>query len=246
MTSGSTYFRTWTPRMALLERDHELAELASAARAALAGRGSVVLVTGEAGIGKSSVVEAARSVLPAEGRLLTGWCDDLATPRVLGPLRDLTGRVGTALTGALAAGDRGAVLEAFRAELDRLGHPTVLVIEDVHWADEATLDVLLFLVRRIAALPAVLVLTYRDDEVARLPALPARRPRTPAPGPLGVGRRRARGRLGARRTARHALPGPGRAGPGPGADRPAGRRRTAGRGLGDRAADRRGATIRPG
>ncbi|GAA2866719.1 LuxR family transcriptional regulator [Actinoplanes cyaneus] len=152
--------------MALLERDHELAELATAARAARAGHGSVVLVTGEAGIGKSSVVEAARAVLPAEGRLLTGWCDDLATPRVLGPLRDLTGRVGTALTDALAAGDRGRVLEALRAELDWPGHPTVLVVEDVHWADDATLDVLLFLVRRIAALPVVLVLTYRDDEVA--------------------------------------------------------------------------------
>ncbi|BCY13765.1 AAA family ATPase [Actinoplanes sp. L3-i22] len=152
--------------MALLERDHELAELATAARAARAGHGCVVLVTGEAGIGKSSVVDAARAILPAEGRLLTGWCDDLATPRVLGPLRDLTGRVGTALTEALASGDRGRVLETFRAELEWPGHPTVLVVEDVHWADEATLDVLLFLVRRIAALPVVLVLTYRDDEVA--------------------------------------------------------------------------------
>ncbi|GAA4589855.1 DNA-binding CsgD family transcriptional regulator/tetratricopeptide (TPR) repeat protein [Actinoplanes octamycinicus] len=151
--------------MALLERDHELAELATAARRARAGQGSVVLVTGEAGIGKSTVAAAVRSVLPAEGRLLTGWCDDLATPRVLGPLRDLTGRVGTELTEALASGDRGRVLEAFRAELDWPGHPTVLVIEDVHWADEATLDVLLFLVRRIATLPVVLVLTYRDDEV---------------------------------------------------------------------------------
>ncbi|BCJ41622.1 LuxR family transcriptional regulator [Actinoplanes ianthinogenes] len=151
--------------MALLERDHELAELAAAARRARAGQGSVVLVTGEAGIGKSSVAAAVRSVLPAEGRLLTGWCDDLATPRVLGPLRDLTGRVGTGLTAALASGDRGRVLEALRAELDWPGHPTVLVVEDVHWADEATLDVLHFLVRRIATLPVVLVLTYRDDEV---------------------------------------------------------------------------------
>ncbi|KUL27171.1 ATP-binding protein [Actinoplanes awajinensis] len=153
-------------RRHLLERDQELAELAAAARRAAAGHGSVVLVTGEAGIGKSSVAAAARSILPAEGRLLTGWCDALATPRVLGPLRDLIGKVGTALTEALAAGDRARVLEAFRAELDWPGHPTLLLIEDVHWADEATLDVLLFLARRIAALPVVLVLTYRDDEVA--------------------------------------------------------------------------------
>lgn len=149
----------------LLERDHELTELGAAARRARDGRGSVVLVTGEAGIGKSSVVDAIRSVLPAEGRLLAGYCDDLATPRVLGPLRDLVGRVGTALTEALSAGDRSRVIEALRAELDWPGHPTVLVIEDVHWADDATLDVLRFLVRRIGGLPVVLVLTYRDDEV---------------------------------------------------------------------------------
>ncbi|WP_433826253.1 ATP-binding protein [Actinoplanes sp. CA-015351] len=149
----------------MLEREHELAELGAAARQALDGHGSVVFVTGEAGIGKSTVVGSVRSVLPAEGRLLVGYCDDLATPRVLGPLRDLVGKVGTALTDALGSGDRSRVFEAFRSELDWPGHPTVLVVEDLHWADEATLDVLRFLVRRITALPVVLVGTYRDDEI---------------------------------------------------------------------------------
>ncbi|MBB2942876.1 DNA-binding CsgD family transcriptional regulator/tetratricopeptide (TPR) repeat protein/energy-coupling factor transporter ATP-binding protein EcfA2 [Actinoplanes lutulentus] len=149
----------------MLEREHELAELGAAARQALDGHGSVVFVTGEAGIGKSTVVGAVRSVLPAEGRLLVGYCDDLATPRVLGPLRDLVGKVGTALTDALGSGDRSRVFEAFRSELDWPGHPTVLVVEDLHWADEATLDVLRFLVRRINGLPVVLVGTYRDDEI---------------------------------------------------------------------------------
>ncbi len=104
-------------------------------------------------------------MLPAEGRLLVGYCDDLATPRVLGPLRDLIGSVGTALTEALERGDRGRVLDALRDELGWARHPTVLAIEDVHWADEATLDVLRYLVRRAAQLPLVLVLTYRDDEL---------------------------------------------------------------------------------
>jgi DNA-binding CsgD family transcriptional regulator/tetratricopeptide (TPR) repeat protein len=149
----------------VLEREHELAELGAAARRALDGHGSVVFVTGEAGIGKSTVVAAVRSVLPAEGRLLVGYCDDLATPRVLGPLRDLVGKVGTALTEALGSADRARVFEAFRAELDRPRQPTVLVVEDLHWVDEATLDVLRFLVRRIAGLPVVLVGTYRDDEI---------------------------------------------------------------------------------
>jgi DNA-binding CsgD family transcriptional regulator/tetratricopeptide (TPR) repeat protein len=151
----------------ILERERELAELGAAAQQAKTGEGSIVLVLGEAGIGKSSLVEAVRSVLPAEGRLLVGYCDDLATPRVLGPLRDLIGSVGTGLTRALESGDRAAVIEALRADLDRPGHPTVLVIEDVHWIDDASLDVLMFLARRIALLPAVLVVTYRDEEVTR-------------------------------------------------------------------------------
>ena len=63
----------------------ELSALAGAVRAAAHGTGSVVLVMGEAGIGKSSLVEALRAYLPAEGRMIVGYCDDLATPRPLGP-----------------------------------------------------------------------------------------------------------------------------------------------------------------
>jgi DNA-binding CsgD family transcriptional regulator/tetratricopeptide (TPR) repeat protein len=156
----------------ILERDAELAVLAEAAAAAGRGSGSVALVFGEAGIGKSSLVDALRAQLPAEGRMLVGYCDDLATPRTLGPFRDLVGRVGTELSRALAdGGDRDRLLAALRAELDWRGRPTILVIEDVHWADDATLDALRFLVRRIAGLPAVLVLTYRDDELGREHAL---------------------------------------------------------------------------
>jgi predicted ATPase len=102
----------------ILERERELAELGVAAREAKAGNGSIVLIEGEAGIGKSSLVDAIRSVLPAEGRLMLGYCDDLATPRVLGPLRDLRDSVGTSLTAALDSGDRSRVLDALRAELD--------------------------------------------------------------------------------------------------------------------------------
>ena len=124
--------------------------------------------SGRPGIGKSSLVRALRGLLPANGRLLVGHCDDLGTPRTLGPFRDLVGSVGAGLTRALReGGERDAVLTALRAELDWAGHPTILVVEDVHWADEATLDVLGYLARRIADLPAVLVLTYRDDELTR-------------------------------------------------------------------------------
>jgi len=155
-------------RRGILERDVELSVLAGAVRAAADGHGSVVLVRGEAGIGKSSLVEAVRAHLPAEGRMLVGYCDDLATPRTLGPFRDLVGSVGAELSRAVTDGsDRDRVLAALRAELTWPEHPTVLVIEDVHWADDATLDALRYLTRRIADVPAVLILTYRDDELDR-------------------------------------------------------------------------------
>src|SRR6266576_2451391 len=161
-------FYTHDMRRGILERDAELSALAHAAREAADRRGSVVLVMGEAGIGKSSLVEALRSHLPAEGRLLIGYCADLATPRTLGPFRDLVGSVGTELSRAVTDGsERDRVLTALRAELTWPEHPTVLVIEDVQWADDATLDALRYLIRRIADLPAVLVLTYRDDELNR-------------------------------------------------------------------------------
>jgi DNA-binding CsgD family transcriptional regulator/tetratricopeptide (TPR) repeat protein/energy-coupling factor transporter ATP-binding protein EcfA2 len=151
----------------LVEREHELAELAAAIAEAKGGQGSIVLIVGEAGIGKSRLVQSLGSVVPEETRLLIGYCDDLATPRVLGPLRDLVGSVGEALTQSLEAADRARVHDALRIELDWPQRPTVLVVEDAHWADEATLDVLSFIVRRITDLAAVLVLTYRDDDVTR-------------------------------------------------------------------------------
>lgn len=152
----------------ILEREAELTRLAEAAGEAADGAGSVALVFGEAGIGKSSLVRALPERLPEEARILVGQCDDLATRRPLGPFRDLVGSVGAELARAVTeGGDRPRVYEALRAELAVTPHPAVLVVEDVHWADEASLDALRFLVRRMERLPALLVLTYRDDELGR-------------------------------------------------------------------------------
>ena len=152
----------------ILERERELATVAGAIEQSAMGSGSVVLLSGEAGIGKSSLVDAIRSLVPPDGRTLVGYCDDLATRRTLGPFRDLASSVGSELARAVQDGsDRDRTLAALRSELAWAQHPTVLVVEDVHWADDATLDVLRYLVRRIAHLPAVLVLTYRDDELTR-------------------------------------------------------------------------------
>ncbi|HWH97437.1 MAG TPA: AAA family ATPase [Pseudolysinimonas sp.] len=146
----------------LLERGPELAGLRMAARAAVGGRGRVVLLHGEAGIGKSSLIRALHADPPDQARVLVGSCDAMSTPRTLGPLRDLTDSVGARLAEALRGGDRDEVFSAIQEELrDMPG--TILVIEDAHWADEATLDVVRYLARRIDTLPGVVVLTYRDE-----------------------------------------------------------------------------------
>lgn len=139
----------------MLERHTQLAELRAAERDAGVGHGSIALVTGEAGAGKTSLVQ--RFTADSKARILWGLCDDLLTPRPLGPFRDMLGRAD--------AGLFSAFLDAIVAELDRRPHPAVAVVEDAHWADEATLDAIRFVGRRIGRMPALLVVTYRDDEV---------------------------------------------------------------------------------
>jgi ATP/maltotriose-dependent transcriptional regulator MalT len=152
--------------MELVEREHELAVVDRAVAAAAGGAGRILLLSGEAGIGKTSVVRALEDRLAATARVLVGACDDLFTPRTLGPFRDLRLGDGSPLHRALGGPgpvDRDVVLQAVLDELTDPLRPTVLVVEDAHWADEATRDVLAFVARRIVRLPLVLVLTYRDD-----------------------------------------------------------------------------------
>jgi DNA-binding winged helix-turn-helix (wHTH) protein/DNA-binding CsgD family transcriptional regulator/tetratricopeptide (TPR) repeat protein len=150
----------------LLERDVPLAALGHAYDAAAAGHGCVVLVSGEPGIGKTALVARFAAGL-SEGRVLWGACDDLLTPRPLGPFRDIAGGLAAALGQLLAAGATPPEIHGrLLAELSTQPGPTVLVIEDVHWADDATLDAVTFVGRRIAALPAMLVLTFRAGDVA--------------------------------------------------------------------------------
>src|SRR5919198_6031693 len=149
----------------LLERDAPLGVLAGAVADAAAGRGSTVVISGEAGIGKTSLVRAFATDARADARLLLGACDDLMASRTLGPLHDAAAGTDGPLAAALA--DDGPVDGVFAAVLEELAEqrPSVLVVEDVHWADDATLDVLGFTARRIEPLGAVLVVTLRDDEI---------------------------------------------------------------------------------
>jgi DNA-binding CsgD family transcriptional regulator/tetratricopeptide (TPR) repeat protein len=150
----------------LLERGPQLQALREAMTDASTGDGLVLLVTGEPGIGKSTLVRAFLGELAPGTRVFVGACDDLTTPRALGPLRDAVRWRGGPLADALAeSGNREGV---FNAVIEELSHPrdvTLLVVEDIHWADDATLDVLQYVVRRIDSVRALLVLTYRDEEL---------------------------------------------------------------------------------
>jgi DNA-binding CsgD family transcriptional regulator len=150
----------------LLERDGALATLAEAHGAAIRGKGRAVLVSGEPGIGKTALVTRFLRDLEPDARVLLGTCDDLSIPRPLGPFRDLAGAVSADLEEALFVGATSHELHRLLiAELERPPHPTVLALEDVHWADGATLDTIAVLGRRIGSVPALLVLTFRGGEL---------------------------------------------------------------------------------
>ncbi len=150
----------------LLEREVELGLLSRAVEAAARGVGSTVLILGEAGIGKTSLVQTFLATLPSEASVLVGSCEDLRTPRALGALRDAAEGTDGPLARALATGtDPDVVLPAVVAQMCAGTSPAVLVIDDAHWADGATLDVVRYLSRRVTGVPAVLLLAYRDDEV---------------------------------------------------------------------------------
>jgi DNA-binding CsgD family transcriptional regulator/tetratricopeptide (TPR) repeat protein len=153
----------------LLERQAELQTLSTAIERAGTGRGSAVLVLGEAGIGKTSIVQALLSAAAGRARVLAGACENLLTSRALGPLRDAARSApGGPLAAALSPdADPDLVFAAVCDELASPPLPVVLVIEDAHWADGATLDVLHYVGPRVPSLPAVLLVTYRDDALAR-------------------------------------------------------------------------------
>lgn len=148
----------------LLERDRELELLADQLAGGSSSGGKVVLLRGEAGIGKSSLVREFVEQHSDEAHVHFGFCDDLLTPQPLGPFWDVA-RNEPSLAEPIQKGDRPGVWEATLDLLSRSLRPTILVIEDTQWADEATLDAIKYLGRRIARTNGLLLLTYRDGEV---------------------------------------------------------------------------------
>lgn len=153
--------------MELLEREQFLDELDAILGEVAGGNGRFVIVSGEAGIGKTSLVEHFAEANKQNARVLWGACDALFTPRPLGPLYDIAHQTRGPLLALLdEEATRGSIFSAFLDELQNVHSPTIAVTEDIHWADEATLDLLKFLARRINRTNSMLVVTYRDDELA--------------------------------------------------------------------------------
>lgn len=152
----------------LLERSGPLGTLrAAAAQVAATSRGATALVSGEAGVGKTALLREFCSRLDGSARVLWTTCDSLFTPRPLGPLLDLGASKDS--DGQARVGDQPRPFDVATSLLRDLASagPAVLVLDDTHWADEATLDVIRLLARRLDQVAALLVLSYRDDQLGR-------------------------------------------------------------------------------
>ncbi|WP_405223996.1 helix-turn-helix transcriptional regulator [Lentisalinibacter sediminis] len=150
----------------LVEREEPLSTLVALRERADGGQGAIALVGGEAGIGKTTLTGELRRRLAPDCNVVWGGCDSLFTPRPLGPVHDMALGLGPRIRGLL---DEGAppiqLFQAVVEELERKPSTSVLIIEDAHWADHATLDFLKFLGRRVAMMRTLLVVTYRNDEI---------------------------------------------------------------------------------
>jgi DNA-binding CsgD family transcriptional regulator/Tfp pilus assembly protein PilF len=153
--------------MDLLERQAQLGELARTLHEAGTSAGKIAIVSGEAGAGKSALIEEFTQKKVRAARLLWGNCDALQTSRVLGPVNEVA--AGLSRLSDERWESNPSREQLFSRLLERLSPPnplSIVILEDVHWADEATLDFVRFIGRRIQRTRCLLIATYRDDELA--------------------------------------------------------------------------------
>jgi predicted ATPase len=154
--------------MELLERQNSIDLLSQLVTDVSADKGKTVLLSGEAGIGKTSLIKYFTNDLNSDTEVLWGACDALFTPRPLGPLYDIAYQIKSNLIKMLENEEkRVSIFSAFLNYLENTSHLKIIVIEDIHWADEATLDLIKFLSRRINRTKSILLLSYRDEEIGQ-------------------------------------------------------------------------------
>ena len=152
--------------MELIERSDFFNSLQAEFNGIAEGEGHCVMISGEAGIGKTSLVRAFCKEHKVRGNVYIGTCDALFTPRPLAPLYDIIWQIwGDSWETTGNMNDRAGLFARFFHEVGNLKGTTIIVFEDIHWADEATLDFIKFLARRITRLHCLFILTYRDDEI---------------------------------------------------------------------------------
>jgi DNA-binding CsgD family transcriptional regulator len=166
----------------LVGREREQTALREQYAAARAGRGGLVLIGGEAGIGKTALAESLCGEATEQGALvLTGRCYDLTETPPYGPWIELFGGyrqrdnlplLPVAFARRDGIGDVSSQTNLFEQARDFLAalaarQPVMLLLDDLHWADVASLDLLRFLGRTLATMPLLLIATYRADELTR-------------------------------------------------------------------------------
>jgi predicted ATPase len=154
--------------MKLLEREAYLDTMNRIYDGIKGSGGHTLFIAGEAGIGKTSLIKEFLNQVENKSHILTGGCDALFTPRPLGPLFDISASLSAEFQRMLKSNtNRSALFNAFLEELKGKVHTTLLIFEDVHWADEATLDLIKYFARRVFQVNCLFIVTYRDDEIDR-------------------------------------------------------------------------------
>jgi DNA-binding CsgD family transcriptional regulator len=152
--------------MELIERNKFLASLAASFEKVVEGEGHCILLSGEAGIGKTSIIKAFCKDKKSEFDIYQGTCDSLFTPRLLAPLYDIVCQIKNDLwPDSDDAIDRVKLFGNLFNELRNQEKPIIIIFEDIHWADEATLDFIKFFARRIAQIRCLFIVSYRDNEI---------------------------------------------------------------------------------
>ena len=152
--------------MELIERSEVLSFLQNQFKIVAENEGHCVFISGEAGIGKTSLVKAFCKQQREDCSIYQGACDALFTPRPLAPLYDIMWQLCSDFARySHKVEERPVLFSKFFYELSNKTEKILIVFEDIHWADEATLDFIKFFARRIGQLSCLFILTYRDDEI---------------------------------------------------------------------------------